>query len=412
MRSQPTPPPFTMAQNIRFVIHPLESSKTLVYHSQASSIVEAEFTVCKSEESMSLEINEMSKEAVASMERIQSADESISSDSMTSPTLSDLGMYLSRPETTSTTSSLFDKTAMAVPVAAIKALLGVVQRSQAETMMGLQDELRHATTEILSNTSLRKRRSQIALQSGCELFLKYITRTFLELPNFDECRKQVLQRGERFHTISLAARDRIVAQAQEFVKGTVLTHGWSRVVAAILLEASQTKQFDLIVLEGRPDLSGAKAAASYAQETNIPVRVITDAAMAYVMEKVDMVLVGAEGVLENGGVVNKIGTYALATCAKAHSKPFYVAAESYKFARLYPLSQSDVPQSSVNSAPMEFLTAQDGDGKVAKIEMPKNVELVNPMTDFTPSNYITLLFTDLGVLTPSAVSDELIRLYQ
>ncbi|PFX17293.1 Translation initiation factor eIF-2B subunit alpha [Stylophora pistillata] len=34
-----------------------------------------------------------------------------------------------------------------------------------------------------------------------------------------------------------------------------------------------------------------------------------------------------------------------------------------------------------------------------------------PVVDYTPPSYITLLFTDLGVLTPSAVSDELIKLY-
>lgn len=33
------------------------------------------------------------------------------------------------------------------------------------------------------------------------------------------------------------------------------------------------------------------------------------------------------------------------------------------------------------------------------------------MADFTPPAYISLLFTELGVLTPSAVSDELIKLY-
>jgi translation initiation factor 2B subunit (eIF-2B alpha/beta/delta family) len=44
--------------------------------------------------------------------------------------------------------------------------------------------------------------------------------------------------------------------------------------------------------------------------------------------------------------------------------------------------------------------------------LPSNVAVENPPTDFTPYNYITLIFTDLGVLTPSAVSDELIRLYQ
>jgi len=202
--------------------------------------------------------------------------------------------------------SLFDKSATAVPVAAIKALLGVVQRSQAETMMGLQDELQQAAACMTENYHLiidrKVNSSQIALQSGIELFLKYVTRTFLESPSFEECRQSVLIRGERFQSMSLAARDRIAAQSAAFVlpNSTVLTHGWSRVVASILLEASKTKHFDLIILEGRPDASGAKAAQFYARETNIPVTVVADAAMGYIMEQVDMVLIGAEGVLENG----------------------------------------------------------------------------------------------------------------
>jgi len=36
---------------------------------------------------------------------------------------------------------------------------------------------------------------------------------------------------------------------------------------------------------------------------------------------------------------------------------------------------------------------------------------VAPARDFTPPEFLTLLFTDLGVLTPSAVSDELIKLF-
>jgi translation initiation factor 2B subunit (eIF-2B alpha/beta/delta family) len=35
----------------------------------------------------------------------------------------------------------------------------------------------------------------------------------------------------------------------------------------------------------------------------------------------------------------------------------------------------------------------------------------SPLCDYTPPEFITLLFTDLGILTPSAVSDELIKLY-
>ena len=35
----------------------------------------------------------------------------------------------------------------------------------------------------------------------------------------------------------------------------------------------------------------------------------------------------------------------------------------------------------------------------------------HPLVDYTPPSYINLLFTDLGILTPSAVSDELLKLY-
>ena len=42
---------------------------------------------------------------------------------------------------------------------------------------------------------------------------------------------------------------------------------------------------------------------------------------------------------------------------------------------------------------------------------PNNLVAEKPSRDYTPPCYITMLFTDLGVLTPSAVSDELIKLF-
>jgi hypothetical protein len=80
-------------------------------------------------------------------------------------------------------------------------------------------------------------------------------------------------------------------------------------------------------------------AAKALDEIGVPTTLILDSGAAYAMERVDMVLTGAEAVVENGGIVNKLGTYQIALCAKACNKPFYAAAESYKFARLYPLSQ-------------------------------------------------------------------------
>lgn len=105
-----------------------------------------------------------------------------------------------------------------------------------------------------------------------------------------------------------------------------------------------------------------------------------------------------------------MGTYQVAMIAKTLRKPLYVAVESYKFARMYPLSQRDVEDmigvgndSAATAASSEYSDLVDG--KITKL-------FPHPSVDFTPAKYITLLFTDLGVLTPAAVSDELIRLYQ
>ncbi len=68
-----------------------------------------------------------------------------------------------------------------------------------------------------------------------------------------------------------------------------------------------------------------------------------------------------------------------------------------QFARLYPLSQNDLP---LERKPVDF-------GPL----MPATVKIENPSRDYTPPKFISLLFTDLGVLTPAAVSDELIQLY-
>lgn len=80
-------------------------------------------------------------------------------------------------------------------------------------------------------------------------------------------------------------------------------------------------------------------------------------------------------------------------------KPFYVAAESFKFTRLFPLNQRDFPKQMQKKV-------------VLNNDQNSIHENSTPCCDYTPPEYITSLFTDLGVLTPSAVCDELIELYK
>ena len=59
----------------------------------------------------------------------------------------------------------------------------------------------------------------------------------------------------------------------------------------------------------------------------VPSTVILDSAVAYVMDKVDFVLVGSEAVVESGGLVNAVGSNQIAIIARAANKPFYALAE-------------------------------------------------------------------------------------
>ena len=110
------------------------------------------------------------------------------------------------------------------------------------------------------------------------------------------------------------------------------------------------------------------------------------------MDQVDCVFVGAEAVLENGGIVNRVGTFTIALCAKAYGKPFYVFAESLKFLKFFPLQQSDV---------FNIVDEEEQNDDISKI-----------FIDYTPPEYISELFTDIGIFTPAAVSDELIKFFQ
>ncbi|KXJ29025.1 translation initiation factor eIF-2B subunit alpha [Exaiptasia diaphana] len=277
---------------------------------------------------------------------------------------------------------------MSVAVAAIHTLIEFIRKSPAETLSELREVLQKVI-QVLTKADI----AVASVSSGCELFLRFITLAALDNPDFKECKRVLIERGQLFLKRAADARAKIAKLSDSFIKdgATILTHSRSRVVIEILKSAAkQKKRFNVFITESAPDKSG-HLMHDQLEECGIPSTVILDTAVGYIIEKVNLVLVGAEGVVESGGIINKIGTYQMAVMTKAANKPFYVVAESFKFVRLYPLNQEDVPNI------YKYTTSRAVTG--------------HPLVDYTPPTYITLLFTDLGVLTPSAVSDELIKLY-
>ncbi|KAM4532511.1 translation initiation factor eIF2B subunit alpha isoform 1-T1 [Fundulus diaphanus] len=309
---------------------------------------------------------------------------------------------------------------MASAVAAIRTLLEFLKRDKGETILGLRESLTWATA------CLKGVDSSVAVSSGGELFLRFISLTSLEHQDLSRCKKVMEERGELFLEKISMSRNKVAKLCHTFIKdgAKILTHSYSRVVLRVLEKAAaEKKRFSVYVTESQPDAAGRQMAETL-KKLNVPVTVVLDAAVGYVLEKVDLVIVGAEGVVESGGIINKIGTYQMALCSKAHNKPFYVVAESFKFVRLYPLNQQDVPDKFKVRRPFslfdgfpsphsDVLTGAcfPSQYKADTLKSVKNLSEEHPIIDYTPPSLITLLFTDLGVLTPSAVSDELIKLY-
>jgi translation initiation factor 2B subunit (eIF-2B alpha/beta/delta family) len=129
---------------------------------------------------------------------------------------------------------------ISMPVAGVKVLIGVIRRSKAATVMGMERELRQTADALLNSVKLHSK-STIALSSGCELFLRYVTRCSLDFPDFDDCKLQVLQRGEKFAEMSVTSRLRIAELGHGFVRdgAVVMTHGYSRVVTSLLVRAAK-----------------------------------------------------------------------------------------------------------------------------------------------------------------------------
>jgi translation initiation factor eIF-2B subunit alpha len=222
----------------------------------------------------------------------------------------------------------------------------------------------------------------------------------------------LLSRGNNFAAMSMHSRQKISEYGGQFIHDgcTVLVHGRSRVVSGLLKYAAQRgKQFSVILTEGRPK-NEAQFIADELISVGIPVSVILDSAVAHKMEEVDFVLFGAEGVVENGGIINIIGTYQISIVAQSMNKPVYVAAESFKFTRMFPLTQKDIP-SAIQRQHSELEDKRSSSSPDNLAATRKQVKVESPACDYTPPKFITLLFTDLGILTPSAVSDELIKLY-
>ncbi|MCX7696171.1 MAG: S-methyl-5-thioribose-1-phosphate isomerase [Bacteroidales bacterium] len=188
----------------------------------------------------------------------------------------------------------------------------------------------------------------------------------------------------------------------------ILTHcnaGWlacgdyGTALSPIFLAKQKGIPIHIWVDETQPLLQGARLTAWELYHENISFNILPDNSAGYLMalNKIDMIITGADRIAMNGDVANKIGTYSLAVLAHYHQIPFYVAA---------PLSTFDFELKTGVDIPIEQRSADEV--LCARVWVneewkffPKTVThfpTVNYAFDITPAHFIRAYITNHGII--------------
>jgi eIF-2B alpha/beta/delta-like uncharacterized protein len=186
-------------------------------------------------------------------------------------------------------------------------------------------------------------------------------------------------------TIANHGRDRVPED------GTVYTHCHSSTVVAVLKEAYSEKEFAVANTETRPVYQGRTTARSLDRH-GIPVEHYVDSAARTALEKSDIMLIGADAITEEGDVYNKIGSRLIACAASDLDVQIYVCTDSWKL--------------DIDTLDGEAVHVEERPPAEVWQDSPESVTVRNPAFERLPANLIEGTVTELGILEPAAVADQ------
>ncbi|XAR62677.1 hypothetical protein NMG60_11017523 [Bertholletia excelsa] len=200
-------------------------------------------------------------------------------------------------------------------------------------------------------------------------------------------------------------REQIAEQAVEHIhqNEVILTLGHSRTVLEFLSAARDKKRsFQVVVVEGAPSYQGHVLANELAKR-GVRTTVITDSAVFAMISHVNMVIVGVNSVMANGGVIAPVGMRTIALAAHKYAVPFVVVAGIHELCPLYPHN----PEVLLNSMRSSSELVEFGDYSnfmdygIGSGYSPLHV--ANPAFDYVPPELVSLFITDIGGHNPSCM---------
>ncbi|MDO8624655.1 MAG: hypothetical protein Q7R47_01125 [Candidatus Diapherotrites archaeon] len=270
--------------------------------------------------------------------------------------------------------------------AGVDALLKTSRASKAKNVSQYRADMEKTALELV-----RSRPTEPGLRTVVRVLLDGL----FGFSDLAEARRQLAKKASAYEKDRKTNLEAIVKNAQRLFssKTTVLTHCHSHTVEAVLI-ANRKKIDTVYATETRPLFQGRITAANLAKAGLVVVQIVDSAAFS-VLPECDLFMTGADAVLANGAVVNKIGTHPISLAAKTQNVPHYVATSRFAFD---PLTFFGWPE------PIE----ERGFREVWP-DKPSRVRVRNPAFDQTPPELVSGILTERGLLAPTLFAEAQIK---
>ncbi len=214
--------------------------------------------------------------------------------------------------------------------------------------------------------------------------------------------ERIVEEADIIYNEDIETNKKMARYGNEIIKegATILTHCNTGALATVaygtalgvVREAHYTgKNIFVYADETRPRLQGGKLTAWELVQEGIPAKLIADNVAATLIRdgKIDVILVGADRIANNGDTANKIGTFMLSVVAKAYNVPFYIVA---------PTTTIDFEMESGDEIEIEERSSEEVTHINGIRVAPEGIEVYNPAFDVTPHENITGIITEKGII--------------
>lgn len=198
----------------------------------------------------------------------------------------------------------------------------------------------------------------------------------------------------------------------------ILTYAYSEVIQTLLLHAHQNKtenkKFRVIIVDSRPLLEGRKMLDVLAK-AGIQCTYIFLNSLSYVMKEVTKVFMGAAALMSDGSILSRVGTASVALMAQSNNIPVLFCCETYKITsrvQLESITGNELGNpDDLLSTHCAIDRTRTGSCSNHKSEEPlqewrsvKTLKLLNLLYDLTPSEFVSGIVTEMGILPPTSVA--------